>query len=159
VVIDGALDDWTSIPTTPGDPGASAGADPVSIGAAHDDRWLFLKAEFFGEIDIEEGSAAQLFIDTDDNPATGLSVGQIGAEVEFRFGQRSGFWHAGGQPTPIEAPALSLRGGPSVDSDAFEFAIAREALGGPQRVRALVRSGTSGLQAPAGGAGLLYEFE
>ena len=62
------------------------------IWIADDERFLFVRIELGDEIDLAENNDLQIYLDTDANADTGLPIGGIGAELEWRFGDREGFF-------------------------------------------------------------------
>ena len=49
-----------------------------------------LEIEVGDEIELQENNSIVLYIDSYNNSGTGLSVGGIGADVKWRFGNRNG---------------------------------------------------------------------
>ncbi len=95
---------------------------------AVDERRLYLSLEIgVNEINMQENNRIAMYIDADHNTATGASFNGIGAELEWRFGERLGvFWQDGGF-TQIIHSAVSLVTSPTVSSTRFEIALDLEA--------------------------------
>ncbi len=129
--MNGPLDDWDTVSVAYLDPAGDGGASGVDLGRlwiADDDDFLFLRFELGTEIDLSENNDLRLYLDTDANSATGLAVAGIGAELEWRFGDKIGtFYHASGSTTVYQWN-LNLRGAPTVSADEFEFAVGRNVL-------------------------------
>ncbi len=165
VVIDGLFDDWAGIPPAySDDEGESSpgGVDFLNLWMADDNDFLFFRIESVEEFDSSENNRIILYIDTDDNPATGLSVEGIGAEVEWRLGDRRGVRRIDGQPDqPINFTALRFRGAPTVDSREFEFAVGRTEIkvNSGSTVNILWVDQTGGDRLPDDGQTLSYTFD
>ncbi len=144
ITIDGVFDDWQPSAIVFTDPAGDGGVgrDFLSLRIADDDRFLFLRLEVSAEFSLSESNNVTLYIDADNDAGTGLAVNGIGAELEWRFGARSGFIHAPGGATPISAPAIRFRAGPTVTSSTFEIAIGRDTTplnGGPLFTSPVIR--------------------
>jgi endonuclease/exonuclease/phosphatase family metal-dependent hydrolase len=129
ISIDGLFDDWAEVPVVGTDPAGDANPslDLRSLRVADDDRFLFLRIETEQDIDLSEQNALRIYIDTDNNPATGLPAGDIGAELEWRPGQRTGLFHRVSSPVALSQSDLRFRGAPTVTAPVFEIAIALDA--------------------------------
>ena len=60
------------------------------------------------------GMAYGIYLDTDANAQTGLAVAGIGAELEWRLGDRTGTFYYQGQPTTVDQSDIRFRGGPTI---------------------------------------------
>ena len=131
IIIDGLFDDWEGVPTAyenSADEGGS-GVDFRRLWIADDDRFLFLRVEFGDEIDASENNQVRLYLDTDADAMTGLPVGGIGAELEWRLGERTGVFRLPNQPdSQIAYLNIDFRGAPTIDSTDFEFAVGRDVM-------------------------------
>jgi endonuclease/exonuclease/phosphatase family metal-dependent hydrolase len=131
IVIDGRFDDWSNISPAVVDlvgdvpPGAT---DLLALHLADDADYLYFFLQLNTEILWQEGNQLTLYLDTDDDPATGGAVGGLGAEVSFTFGERQGYLLAGGDTIPLEFQHLGLAGAPSTYSAQLEWALAWDAL-------------------------------
>lgn len=125
IYIDGEYEDWEGL--------APLGVDTSDsrdkavridrLWAAHSNRYLFLRVELSRAINLQEDNELTLYLDTDDRSTTGRSVGALGAEVVWNFGQQSGRVKG----TEINHATLGLQALPTVRSDKFEVAIDRNA--------------------------------
>ena len=168
IFLDGFFGDWTNPPELvdpAGDAGAS-GIDLRDVDLANDDDNLFVRFVVTSDLGLQEPNNLELYIDTDVNAATGRSIGGIGAELEWRFGDRRGtVYTSGGSGSTIFQDDVRLRQLPSVSSPEFEISIGRDVVpneitlfpGGAVRVLFL-DSGASGDRAPDAG-GLMYSFD
>jgi len=131
ICIDGVFDDWAGMLPAYMDPAGDeghTGIDLTSIYIANDDRFLFLKFDVGVELNLQGGLYLKLFLDTDNNPATGFAINDIGAELVWTFGQRYGRFYWNGNNTEVNFDQIRLRGGPTVTSNTFEIALGRHEL-------------------------------
>jgi hypothetical protein len=131
ISIDGGLLDWQGIGpayTDPAGDGGASGIDLRRIWFADDPGFFFVRLEVTAEIDLSEDNALRLYLDTDGNAGTGLAINGIGAELEWRFGERVGFFRAGGQTTTVDHSDIRFRAGPTVTGTEFEMALGRAAV-------------------------------
>ena len=165
ISMDGQFEDWSQVPVAWDDPvGDAPGAiDLTRIWIANDERFVFLRLEATGDFDLSENNDLRIYLDTDSNPATGLAVGGLGAELEWRTGERMGSFFHDGDVTDVYHDAIRFRGLPTVTSNQFEMSFGRDTLPDGQHplfvgeeIRVLVMDGTTGDQAPDDGK--LLEF-
>ncbi|MCA8960919.1 MAG: endonuclease/exonuclease/phosphatase family protein [Planctomycetes bacterium] len=163
--IDEDFADWA--PITPvvdaiGDAGAS-GVDLLRLWLADDDDYLYVGLEVNTPLLLNDAHDVTLYLDTDANASTGLSVAGIGAELEWRFGDKSGVVRTGGSPTTIDQNDLGFRAAPTVTATRFECAISRTAApDGPlftgSTIRVVLRDDPSGDRIPGGLGGVSYDL-
>jgi len=169
IFLDGRFADWTGPVewTDPAGDGTPGGIDLTSIDLANDGENLFLRFDCGTEIGLQATNNLVLYLDTDQNAATGTAISGIGAELKWQFGVRSGtFFRAGGSTTVFQ-DELRMRQLPSVTSRVFEVAIGRDVrpdgtnlLFTGAGVRVLLRHETAGGdQAPNTGQTLTYLFD
>ena len=167
ISIDGAFDDWSSVEVAYEDSvGDSTSTDFVRIWLADDDEFLFIRIELLGTFDASENNSVRLLLDTDNDSGTGLAVAGIGAELEWRLGERFGLLRVAGDIVPLSQNDISFRGGPTVTANTFEFAIGRDSVPGglyplftePSFRIAMIDDG-GGEQIPNAGQILEYEFD
>lgn len=130
ITIDGQFLDWQMVELSHEDP-LGDGVGIVDFGKmwlADDDDFLFVRIEFTGEIDATENNNVRLLLDTDLNDSTGQSIAGLGVELEWNLGSRFGLFYFDGGVEPIAMVDIQFRGGPTVTSDVFEFAIGRNSL-------------------------------
>ncbi len=161
ILVDGRFDEWTTSPWVDptGDEGSS-GIDIVRVWAADDADQIFVSFELSAPILLNSGHDLTLYLDTDDVASTGLATAGIGAELEWRFGDRDGVAHVGGAAIDIHHEDIAFRAAPAVTSTRFELSIRRDATPGGvslfsgNSVRLLVRDNSGGDQFPdaSGGA-------
>ncbi len=128
--IDGQFDDWNTPPLhrdAVGDAGA-AGIDLVSLWVENDDDWLYIAFETVRPVLLQEGNGLQLWIDSDANENTGTRNGTVGAELVWRFGQRSGTVVLGGSSKSVKHADIGIIPAPSITSTRFELALRRSTV-------------------------------
>ncbi len=133
ITIDGDLADWSSVSPSVVDPtgdGSGSGIDFEAVRVADDDLFLFIQIELGTMVQLDEQNNLAFYLDTDMNAATGIPVAGIGAELEWRLGDRNGdFDPAGGGPTSlIFHDAIRFRSAPTVGAAVHELAIGRTTL-------------------------------
>src|SRR5262245_32382534 len=170
ILIDGFFPDWTG-PVEHVDPsgdGVPGGIDLRALDLANDQKSLFVRIELGVEIGLQATNDLVLYLDTDQNAATGTPIGGIGAELRWQFGVRQGtFFRPGGSPWTVFQHDIRLRGLPSVTSSTFEIALGRDVrpdgtnlLFPGNGVRVLLRHEVAGGdQAPNVGSILTYAFD
>jgi endonuclease/exonuclease/phosphatase family metal-dependent hydrolase len=125
--IDGQFDDWNGVPAAYTDTIGDGGSlDFVRLWLADDDRFFFMRVELTQEWDSGENNSVRIYLDTDNNAATGLSIAGIGAELEWRLGDRAGTFYRTGGSTTVDQADLRFRGAPTVTGTTFEFAFGRD---------------------------------
>ncbi len=133
VVHDGLGAEWGAIPVhalePAGDAGAN-GADFVSLKVANDGEAMYLLLTVAGETLFQEtttgrlGNDTTLYLDGDANPATGRSVGGIGAELALRFGDRAAtVYSSGGFGTSLSVFEAGYVGLPTHTAETFEIRV------------------------------------
>jgi endonuclease/exonuclease/phosphatase family metal-dependent hydrolase len=128
IIVDGVFDDWSSAHLVHEEQDISGpGVHFTRLWAAAEDEYVFLSFQLSEETRLQETNDLVLYIDTDQDPSTGLAVNGIGAELVWRFGQRSGQWYGGGAPLQVRHRDLDLFTGPTVTSTRFEMAMRLDA--------------------------------
>lgn len=131
IVIDGRFTDWTtSAEADPSGDDGSGGLDLLRVWAADDAERFYLGFELADPILLNSGHDLNLYVDTDLTFGTGLPTAGIGAEFEWRFGDREGRIHPGGGSITISHEDVSFRASPAVTSRRFELSIRRDAMPG-----------------------------
>ncbi len=126
--IDSVYNDWAGVPVAYVDSaGDGNGIDLGRLWIADDDRFLFLRYETGIETDPSENQDIRIYLDTDANSGTGLSIGGIGAELEWRTGIREGTFYVGGSTT-VHHEDIRFRGAATVTATQFEVAFGRDTL-------------------------------
>lgn len=127
VTIDGLFDDWESIPVVYADPaGDGTDEDFIMLKIANDNDFMFFSIEFHdGEQMMQNWNDIHLYLDTDADVNTGLPVHGIGAELDWCFGCRSGYYYIMDGIIEISQNDLTLRIAPTITGERFEIAISR----------------------------------
>ena len=128
ITIDGQFHDWDEVPIIFQDAeGDGDDADFAEVKITYDNEFLFFYFNFFdGEYLMQDWNDFKIYIDSDNDIATGLTFEGIGAELEWTFGQRSGTQHINSEEIEVGQNDLTLRIGPTITSTEFEIAIARD---------------------------------
>jgi exonuclease III len=128
IFLDGFFPDWSG-PVEHVDPagdGAAGGIDIRDLDLANDADWLFVRFEVGVEIGLQATNNLYLYLDTDQNAATGTPISGIGAELRWNFGTRQGTFYRPGGSVSVFQDDLRLRQLPSITSTEFEVAMGRD---------------------------------
>jgi len=127
IIIDGQFQDWENVPIAYSDMEQDGmSADFADIKITYDMEFLFIYFSFHnGEFLMQDWNVFHLYIDADNDIATGLEFNGIGAELDWTFGQRQGLFYFNGGITDIWQNDITLRIGPTITSSEFEIAMAR----------------------------------
>ena len=135
IMLDENYSDWKSIPPLYGDDtGDSNGIDFITVKATNYNGFLFFYLELGSEINLQDQNAITLYLDTDNDPATGLQIKGIGAELEYTFGTRSGKFRDGLLTIDISHADIGLVSIPPVTSNIFEIIIDTTAVIGGKKL-------------------------
>jgi len=169
IFLDGYVGDWEEVAPIWTDPTGDGGASGIDIGriwAVEDEARFYLSFEVGPECLMQQDNRLALYIDGDDNPATGFPVSGIGAELRWVFGDREGYFFVGSGWTVIPWDAVGLSCLPSFSATRFEVTLDRAAV--PDGVHPLFASGTirfllhdldTGDWAPNAGTTIPYAFD
>ncbi|MBT3180039.1 MAG: T9SS type A sorting domain-containing protein [Candidatus Marinimicrobia bacterium] len=123
--IDGQFQDWENVEISYEDEAGPWWADFANVKITYDQEFLFIYFSFHdGEFLMQDWNAFHLYIDADNNSSTGLDYNGIGAELDWTFGQRQGFFYYNGGSSDVWQNDLTLRIAPTITSSEFEIAIA-----------------------------------
>ncbi len=162
--VDGQFEEWRGFAPDYRDPaGDGANVDFGALWLTHDRRFLYLRLELSPELNLQNSSAISLHIDADDDPATGMSVGSLGAELSYNLGGRVGLFQGAFGSAAVAHANIGLVSAPTVSATAFEIAIRRDAeIGGerlfPGRTLRLALTSDSD-RLPDGSGGVAYAFD
>jgi endonuclease/exonuclease/phosphatase family metal-dependent hydrolase len=137
IMLDGEFTDWAGATSNYSDPsgdGTSSLIDLTNISIANSSSALYLRFDVGRETILQNsliepiGQDIRIYIDSDDNPATGLSFGGIGAEMVIELGNRV-FTYYNSDPLLPSVPAVSavplggagFRLAPTHSADEFEI--------------------------------------
>ncbi len=130
IIMDGFFDDWQSVQLAHIDESGDARMGSVDFGKlwiTNDDRYLFLRIELEKEINLQNDNALAIYLDTDNNAATGFDINGIGAELEWQFGNRQGTFHFENKANDIRQNQVKIVTAPTVTDTQFEIAFDRSA--------------------------------
>nr|MBP7462403.1 hypothetical protein [Candidatus Delongbacteria bacterium] len=130
IIVDGFFQDWTTITPTltlidPAGDFYNDSLDLLELKLSHDSLYLYLDFRLNCEFNLQNKNGLVLYIDTDHQSATGKQAGLVGAELEWRFGDRIGYWHQPGDSIRLYHEMIGLISAPTVTSNRFELAIRR----------------------------------
>lgn len=132
IFLEGEFSDWQNLPPLYQDLTNDHGPDQVdfyNLWVANDERYLFLRIQLGRfEVNLQDNNRIVLFLDTDNNSATGLPFQEIGAELEWRFGERRGTFYTASQTLPISQNDIGIVTAPTVSSREFEISFERFAV-------------------------------
>ena len=132
ILIDGRFTDWTTDLATFTDVTESiSGIDILQMQVSNDDNNLYIKITLDTEIDLTTNLVSQglmLFIDADNDPSTGYPIQTgYGTELGVKFKDRFAYYNV--EPfSEVSFAAIELVPLPTVTSNIFEIAIARDAV-------------------------------
>lgn len=119
IVIDGLAGEWAEVPTA---------APGIKI--ANDADRLLLLIELDDAIALDESPLSPiLLIDADLDASTGSPQGELGVELFWSFGQRSGTAFAAGSSSSVQQADIGLLALPTVSAKRFEVALLRHPQG------------------------------
>jgi len=131
VLSDGELDEWEGLAPAWVDPSGDAAPSGLDLGTLHladDGEALFLALDVQRETILQDGpdepagTDLTLFLDQDADAATGLPVGEMGAEIEVRFGRREVLLHGqGDEPEVLTPGAFGVQTLPTHSATRFEI--------------------------------------
>jgi hypothetical protein len=126
IIIDGSFDDWASVPLAFTDAQDSTESiDYKDVYVANDDQYIYMRVTLY-----TSGNPADfhnnLFIDADNDPATGFGVGGIGSEMLIQSG--GGYQEKNGAFNEGDINNLDYSIAPAGNATDFEFRFSRNAV-------------------------------
>ena len=131
VHVDGLFQDWngkTPVYQDSLNDQVNGNIDFGRVWADYDSLFIYLRFEVGSEINIQEGQDITLYLDTDLDSTTGFGINNIGAELVYNLGNRSGTLYSSGGPQSLNWAEIFLVSAPTFSSDDFEFSIDRQAV-------------------------------
>jgi hypothetical protein len=127
IAVDGSFDDWTGVPLALTAPAGSADAIQYeNVYVANDENNLYIRFTLYSpRADAFANSYDNLFIDADNNTATGYPVGGIGSEMLVQWGGGYQEKNGGFNEGVVNNLGWAIAG--SGDSMDFEVAVSRGA--------------------------------
>ncbi len=131
IIVDGEFADWQRLlPAHEDALRGTTAADRIDLGRlwiTNDEHYLFMRIEIGIEMLLQDNNNLTIYIDTDDDPTTGLDINGIGAELRWTFGTRDGAHVTGERSIPVSHNQIGLLTAPSVTSTEFEITFDRSA--------------------------------
>ncbi|MFB3132447.1 MAG: endonuclease/exonuclease/phosphatase family protein, partial [Rhodothermales bacterium] len=170
ILLDGFFDDWETLDPAHADSSGDAPAGAVDFARlwiSNDEHYLFLRFELGAETLIQEGNQIILYLDTDDDPATGQPIHGLGADLTWNFGQRTGlFFISNTVGLGIGHSPVGIVTAPTISSTVFEVAFERDALPDGQQalfpgatIRLVLEDTAGGDLLPDAPGGIPYTFD
>ena len=126
IVIDGSFDDWAGVPLAFSDPQDSTESlDYKDVYITNDDDFIYLRVTLWAPGDFSDFHN-NLFIDADNDVATGYAVSGIGSDLLMQSG--GGYEEQPGAFNNGTASALDWRMMPGGASTNIEFRLSRHAI-------------------------------
>ncbi len=125
IYVDGLFSDWEMADIVIDDSGDYSGIEIEELLLSYDDDYLYCKISFSEEILIQQNNNVLFGVDFDDNAFTGFNLGEIGAELVFNFGVRTGLLYSNPGILAVNHNETGLVAAPTVSSNVFEFCIKR----------------------------------
>ncbi|WP_022836619.1 endonuclease/exonuclease/phosphatase family protein [Salisaeta longa] len=127
VLIDGRFADWPAGALQHTDPaGDGASIDLERVWVSHDAERLYVRFETGAPLNLQEGNALALYLNTDGEASTGVTA--HGAELVWRFGERTGtVVGPDGTQHTIAHEAIGFGSLPTVRANRFELTLDRSA--------------------------------
>lgn len=130
IILDEDFNDWgqssVSSFTDPIGDASFTGIDFMDVKISNDEDHLFLYVDLGKETNLQSTNNITMYIDTDNNPNTGLSKSGIGAEIVYFFGARNGVFYGNSFSRQIYHNDINLITMPTVTSDRFEMSLTRK---------------------------------
>ena len=166
--IDEDYQDWADVDFSFSDPagdGVIAGVDFQNIRMSNDSENFYIFFDTNDELNLQEDNELTLYIDTDNNAATGFGFRGIGAEIRYFLGNRNGTVHLGNNVLAIGHSDINLISLPTVSSEQFELSIRMSStisgntLSFGSTIRVILEDRRfGGDYAPDGNGGITYEL-
>lgn len=126
ILMDGEFSDWDEVSYLYEDSVGDVTAGGVDFGGLkilNDETFLYLYIELNFEINLQSFLNSTLYLDTDNDSATGFAIEGIGAELTWNFAAKSGMFYTGSDSIVIGHTDIRLRTFPTVSSEIFEISI------------------------------------
>ena len=126
ILLDGLSTDWSGGDLFYDDKGDFQSLDIESLTITYDDVYVYFKIDLNQEILLQQDNNIKLGLDIDNNPNSGKSFGNIGADLTFNFGSKSGILYLSQGIFIIGHNDIGLIAAPTVSSSSFEIGIRRK---------------------------------
>jgi hypothetical protein len=128
ILLDEDVSDWDAVQTGWTSGSSTAGISMNTFKVTNDGKFLFIYFKSDNTYSLQNTDGVKLYVDSDNNSATGFDKNGIGAEIVFNFGQRRGTAYLNNSQYDISFSDLFMVTTPTIDSDYFEVAISRNAV-------------------------------
>lgn len=132
VRLDGSFSDWNTLTASYQEVTEELETPDLSaFTLSNDEEYLYLKIEADKEYKLHDReypsnpAEVEIYLDTDNNAATGFAVEDMGAELIIKAGQRKATYFGEGEPRDLNLHRLDLASLPTVSSRRYEIAISR----------------------------------
>jgi exonuclease III len=166
IILDEIYSDWDNISEVSDSNDASTLIDLYTLKVTNYGDFLFLLVEMNTEINLQDLNSITLYIDSDNNSSTGFSINGIGAELEYKFGDRNGRFYYDNTSKYISHKDIGLITLPTVTSNIFEMNINLNSiidghiLFPDSTIRVIIKDNVlNGDIIPNENGGYLYNFE
>lgn len=165
IILDEDYSDWQAVPVAHADAAGDQGQGQVDLRDLklwNDEDYLFIQWTMAASLSLNNENSLMLYLDIDADRATGLSVHGIGAEIEWQFGQRTGFFYGNSGAVEITPVDIELVSAPTVRAAVFEMAISRNMRidDAPvvlaEQIQVLLIDGAAGDRLPDAEGGVTY---
>lgn len=134
--IDGTFQDWTEVEPAYSDPFGDVSGSAVDLGRiwfADDESFFYIRFETSAVFKLADRDTLTIALDTDLDASTGYVNDGFGAEVVYHFGDLEGRFYPSTTSNPnsgvqIWHSDVGLQGAPTVTSDKYELAFAKDAV-------------------------------
>ncbi len=129
VLLDERFDDWIAFSPVYSDETGNESPGQIDFGrlwVTNDDRYLYMRIELGTEMNFQSDNDLVLYVDIDNNTATGFPTQGIGADIRYFPGLRFGFGSVLGFEFEIRHPDIGLISSPTVTASEFELLLARD---------------------------------
>lgn len=124
ITIDGLFQDWEQVRSIYSDDMENLSEDFAELKITNDNSFLFIYFSFYNsEQLLQDNNSIRLLIDSDNDKETGHPLQNLGAELEWCFGCKSGYHYVQDGIISIKQNDLVLRTAPTITSQFFECAI------------------------------------
>lgn len=172
VRLDGSFSDWNALTASYQETAEELESPDLSaFTLSNDEEYLYLHIEADKEYKLHDReyplnpAEVEIYLDTDNNAATGFAVEDMGAELIIKTGQRRATYYGEGEPRDLNLHRLDLVSLPTVSSRRYEIAISRMGIDegatplfGNSSFRLLIKELNSGDILPNEGA-FTYTFQ
>jgi exonuclease III len=129
ILFDGKFNDWSDIPVYSDPTGDGNVYDFINFSVTDDEKFLYIRLKVTPEFKILENNSISLYIDTDNNSATGGGINSIGADLIWNFGQRTGTFYSPASVS-IRHNNILFRALPTHTAEEYEIAIGKVIVSG-----------------------------